>query len=70
MGRVSDQVPVGTRFEMSELGAARCPRLSEKVGTVIGSSRFNSGLTVLFDGNKRPTCLHRDYIAPVGSLGT
>jgi hypothetical protein len=24
----------------------------------------NTGVTVLFDGDKRPTCLHRDYISP------
>jgi hypothetical protein len=25
-------------------------------------NRHNTGITVLFDGNRRPACLHRDYI--------
>lgn len=61
----SHKIVIGTRFRMSELGAVRCPRLAEKVGTVVGTSRYNTGLTVLFDGNKSSTCLHRDYILPI-----
>ena len=60
-----DRIAIGTRFRMSELGAVRCPRLAGKVGTVVGMSRYNTGLTVLFDGNKSSTCLHRDYILPI-----
>jgi len=67
MHRETERIAVGTRFQMSELGAVRCPRLANKVGTVVGSSRYNSGLTVLFDGNKTPTCLHRDYISPASA---
>jgi hypothetical protein len=29
----------------------------------------NTGVTVLFDDEKRPTCLHRDYISAVKSSG-
>jgi hypothetical protein len=65
MDQETDRILVGTRIKMSELGAVRCPRLAEKVGTVVGgSSRYNSSITVLFDGNKTPTSLHRDYISP------
>jgi hypothetical protein len=24
-----------------------------------------TGITVLFDGARRPTCLHRDFISPI-----
>jgi hypothetical protein len=52
----------GARFKMSALGAARNPRLAEKEGTVVGSSRLNRSVRVLFDGRKTPMSLHRDYI--------
>jgi hypothetical protein len=60
-----ESISVGTRFRINQLGAARCPSLAGKAGTVIATSRHNTGLTVLFDGDKNPTCLHRDYISPV-----
>ena len=56
---------VGTRFKMSELGAARCPELAGQTGIVIEVSRSNTGVTVLFNGAKRPTALHRDFITPI-----
>jgi hypothetical protein len=55
----------GARFRMSVLGAARNPRLAEKEGTIVGSSRLNSSLRVLFDGRKSPMSLHRDYIEQI-----
>jgi hypothetical protein len=61
----TSRIAIGTRFKMSALGAVRCPRLAEKVGTIVGMSRYNTGVTVLFDGNKTATCLHKDYISPV-----
>lgn len=62
------RIAIGTRFKMSALGALRCPRLAEKVGTIVGMSRYNTGVTVLFDGKKTATCLHKDYISPVQAL--
>jgi hypothetical protein len=47
---------------MTALGAARCPRLAQKEGTIVGASRLNSSVRVLFDGYKSPVSLHRDYI--------
>jgi hypothetical protein len=47
---------------MSALGAARSPRLAKKEGTIVGGSRLNSSIRVLFDGSKSPTSLHRDYV--------
>ena len=59
----TDRITVGIRFKMTKLGAARVPSLADKLGTVVGLGRHNTGITVLFDGNRRPTCVHRDYIA-------
>lgn len=55
-------IEIGARFRMSTLGAVRCRRLAEKTGTVIGGSIYRSSVSVLFDGNKSPSTLHRDYI--------
>ena len=63
MNRETDRIAVGSRFKINKLGAVRCPNLAGKIGTVVGLSHHNTGITVLFDGGKRPTCLHRDYIS-------
>jgi hypothetical protein len=55
-------IAIGARFRMSALGAARSPRLAKKEGTIVGVSRLNSSLRVLFDGSKSPISLHRDYV--------
>lgn len=55
---------VGTRFKMSELGTARFPVFAGRTGIVVEVSDSNTGVTVLFDGANRPTCLHRDFITP------
>ncbi len=52
---------------MSALGAARSPRLAKKEGTIVGRSRLNSSVRVLFDGYKSPISLHRDYIEQLTS---
>jgi hypothetical protein len=57
---------VGTRFKMSELGAARCRSLAGKTGVVVEVSHRTTGVAVLFDGAKRPTYLHRDFITHLG----
>jgi hypothetical protein len=55
-------IAIGARFRMSALGAARSPRLAKKEGTIVGVSRLNSSIRVLFDGSKSPISLHRDYV--------
>lgn len=55
-------ITIGARFRMSVLGAARSPRLAKKEGTIVGASRLNSSIRVLFDGSKSPISLHRDYV--------
>lgn len=57
-------IVIGERFKISVLGAARNPRLAGKEGTIVGASRLNSSIRVLFDGRKTPISLHRDYIEP------
>ena len=63
--RETNRIAVGTRFKISELGAVRCPNLADKIAIVVGLSRHTTGITVLFDGDRRPTVLHRDYISPI-----
>ena len=61
----TDRIAVGVRFKLSALGAVRCPSLAGKFGMVVDMGRRNTGITVLFDGDIRPTCLHRDYISSI-----
>ncbi|MCK1711461.1 MULTISPECIES: hypothetical protein [unclassified Bradyrhizobium] len=63
MNLETDRIAVGTRFKISDLGAVRCPNLAHKIGIVVGLSRRTTGVTVLFDGDARPTCLYRGYIS-------
>jgi hypothetical protein len=65
VGSIPSPIVVGTRFRMSALGAARNPRLADKEGTIVGGSRLNSSVRVLFDGRKSPISLHRDYIEQI-----
>ena len=60
-------IAIGARFRMSVLGAARSPRLATKEGTIVGCSRLNSSIRVLFDGSKLPISLHRDYVEQLTS---
>jgi len=60
-------IAVGSRFKMSALGAARSPRRAEKQGIIVGRSRLNSSVRVLFDGYKSLISLHRDYIEQLSS---
>jgi hypothetical protein len=58
---------ISSRFKMSALGAARCPRLPIKEGIIVGGRRHNSSIRVLFDGAKSPVSLHPDYIEQIPS---
>jgi hypothetical protein len=55
-------ISVGSRVKLSVLGAARCPRIAEKQGVVVGVGRYSKSLRVLLDGSKLPVSLHRDYL--------
>lgn len=59
----TNRIAVGDYFRVNELGALRCPNLAGKAGIVVGLSRRTTGITVLFNGDKRPTCLYKGYIS-------
>jgi hypothetical protein len=52
---------------MSALGAARCPRIADKEGIIVGGGRYTNSFRILFDGSKSPVSLHRNYIEQVVS---
>jgi hypothetical protein len=58
----STNLPIGARFRMSLLGSTRNKRLAGKEGLIIGNSRLNRSVRVLFDGRRTPMSLHPDYI--------
>jgi hypothetical protein len=58
------EIAIGDRFKMSPLGAARCPRLADRAGLIVGGGKYPCTVRVIFDGSKSPTALHRDYIQP------
>jgi hypothetical protein len=64
MDQKLDRIGIGARFKMSNLGTARCRELADQTGVVVAVSRRTTGITVLFDGARRPTVLHKDYISP------
>jgi hypothetical protein len=37
---------------MCALGAARCPRIADKEGIIVGEGRYSNSLRILFDGSK------------------
>jgi hypothetical protein len=55
---------LGSRFQLTRLGAERCSKLIGQVGIIVGFSRTNGSIRVLFDGTKTPRSLHRTYIEP------
>jgi hypothetical protein len=58
-------IAIGLRVRMSALGAARCPRLADKEGIIVGEGRYSNSPRILFDGSKLPVSLHRDYIEQI-----
>lgn len=59
------EVTLGARFRLSKLGMARCPRIAQKIGTVVGLIDYSKVVIVRFDGNKLKTSIGRDYIEPL-----
>jgi hypothetical protein len=56
---------VTDRVRLSELGKKRAPRARALTGAIVNIPRQKSGgqtVEVLFDGNSRPTRIHRSYI--------
>jgi hypothetical protein len=59
------EITKGIRVKLSPLGAARCPRLADKEGVIVGAGQYQSTVRIIFDGLKSPTSLHRDYVEPI-----
>jgi hypothetical protein len=58
-----DDLQIGDRVRLSELGTARSPKIKVRVGVVVALSRLrHNSVHVLFDGNKTATRLHRSYL--------
>jgi hypothetical protein len=58
----------GDRFQFSELGRRRNPRLRDRVGTVLtvgGKVSSTDSLLVLLDNSASPLRLHRTYVEPL-----
>src|SRR5882757_8118118 len=53
---------IGDRVRMTALGASRCMRLADRMGTIVGRSIYTNSFSVRFDGNKSSSTLHRDYL--------
>ena len=59
------KLELGDRVRLTELGVSRSPKIRARTGVVVGLSKHYSGsasITVLFDGNIRPTTVHTSYI--------
>lgn len=61
------ELKLGSRFQLTRLGAERCSRFSGQKGIIVGFSSANSSVRVLFDGTKTPRALHPSYIEPDAS---
>jgi hypothetical protein len=59
---MKSNLSIGVRVRMSALGASRCARLAKKSGTIVGGSVYVNSVSVLFDGNRSPTTIHRGYV--------
>jgi hypothetical protein len=59
---MKSNLAVGVRVRMSALGASRCARLANRTGTIVGGSVYTNSVSVLFDGNRTRTTLHREYV--------
>lgn len=55
---------LGDRVRLSELGISRSPKTKARTGVIVALPWLTGSaiLSVLFDGNKRPTRLHCSYL--------
>jgi hypothetical protein len=59
---MKSDLSIGVRVRISALGASRCARLANKTGTIVGRSVYVNSVSVLFDGNRSRTTIHREYV--------
>jgi hypothetical protein len=58
----SIELKPGDRVRLNKLGASRSPKIRVRTGTLVALSSRSTSFGVLFDGNKRPTTIHRSYV--------
>jgi hypothetical protein len=61
----SIEMKLGDRVRLSELGISRSPKIGVRHGVVVALASRKSrstNLSILFDGNKRPTKVHYSYV--------
>ena len=61
----SIEIKLGDRVRLNELGISRSPKIGVRNGVVVALSNRQTrsvSLGILFDGNKRPTRIHRSYV--------
>lgn len=60
-----NDLEVGSRFRLSELGIKRCRKFKSQTGVIVGLSPTGSSLRVRLEGRRQPMTLHRSYVEPV-----
>ena len=58
----------GARFQLSALGAERCPKKPSRIGTIVNVNRTRSIVRVQFDDAKATQSIHRSYIEPIPDI--
>jgi len=61
----SIEFKLGDRVRLNELGISRSPKIRARNGVVVACFSRGSrsaSLSILFDGNKRPTRVHTSYV--------
>ena len=59
---MTPEYTVGVRVKLSALGKERCPRLSNKTGTLVGRGIYANSMVVVFDGNRTSSTIHVTYL--------
>jgi hypothetical protein len=58
---------IGARVRLSQLGAARSPKMKVRTGVIMALPFHDSGsatVRILFDGQREPRTVHRSYVEP------
>ena len=61
----NEDLRIGSRCKLSELGRKNMPRHARQVCTVIGIGKTRNQVRVMFDGSKNAQTLHRSYVEEI-----
>ena len=61
LSKLSQELTVGDRVRMSQLGCGRHPKYRGRQGVIVGKGSPSSW-RVKFDGRKSAESMHRDYL--------